>query len=148
MKQRMEIKKVEPRIYEAMMVAESLLENFSIEPKLSELIRVRASQLNGCGYCLDMHTKDARKAGETEQRLYTVSTWRDIPFFTEQERVALQLTEEVTLISEKGVSDELYEKVVNTFGEKGFAELLFTIMTINNWNRLAIATRTQPPLEH
>lgn len=144
MKQRMEIKKLEPRIYDAMLVAEKTVSQFGIEPRMLELIKIRASQLNGCGYCLDMHAKDARKLGETEQRLYTVAAWRETPFFSEQEKVALMLTEEVTHISKHGVSDEVYQKSVALLGEKLVAQILFAIMTINNWNRLAITCHTMP----
>lgn len=145
MKQRLDYKTAEPKVYEAMSFMEKATKNFGIEPKLLELIKIRASQLNGCGYCLDMHTKDARKIGESEQRLYTVAAWWETPFFSEEEQAALKLTEEVTLISKKGVSDETYQKVVTLFGEKGFAQLLLAIITINGWNRIAVATHLIPP---
>ena len=145
MKQRLDYKTAEPKVYEAMSFMEKATKNFSIEPKLLELIKIRASQLNGCGYCLDMHTKDARKIGESEQRLYTIAAWWETLFFSEEEQAALKLTEEVTLISKKGVSDETYQKVVTLFGEKGFAQLLLAIITINGWNRIAVATHLIPP---
>ena len=107
MKQRMSIKKEEPRIYKAMNEAEDQLEAFGLDPKLSLMIYTRASQLNGCGYCINMHTKDARKAGETEQRLYALSAWWETPFFTEEEQVILKLTEEITQLTRSGVSDEV-----------------------------------------
>jgi AhpD family alkylhydroperoxidase len=145
MKQRLDYKTAEPKLYEAMLFMEKTTKGFDIEPKLLELIKIRASQLNGCGFCLDMHARDARKIGESEQRLYTVAAWWETPFFSEEEQVALKLTEEVTLISKKGVSDETYQKAIALFGEKGFARLLLAIITINGWNRIAVATHLAPP---
>lgn len=144
MKQRMDYKKAEPKVYEAMSFMEKTVKGFGIEPKLLELIKVRASQINGCGFCLDMHSKDARKIGESEQRLYAVAAWWETPFFSEEEQVALKLTEEATLISKKGVTDETYQKAIALFGENGFAQLLLAIITINGWNRIAVATHLAP----
>ena len=140
MKSRMSIKNSEPRIYQAMSAAEDQIKMFNIDPKLKELIKVRASQINGCGYCINMHTKDARKLGETEQRLYALSAWRETSFFTEEEQAALKLTEEVTQISNHGVSDDVFEKAVSMFGQQIVAQLIFMIITINSWNRIGIAT--------
>src|SRR5690348_12093446 len=109
-----------------------------LEPALVELVKLRASQINGCGYCLDMHSKDARAAGETEQRIYVLSAWREAPFYTPRERAALAWAEAVTLISE-GVTDELYESVREHFTEKELVDLTLAIVTINGWNRLAIS---------
>lgn len=144
MKQRLDYKTAEPKLYEAISFMEKTTNGFGIEPKLLELIKIRASQLNGCGFCLDMHARDARKIGETEQRLYTVAAWWETPFFSEGEQVALKLTEEVTLISKGGVNEETYKKAVALFGEKGFAQLLLAIITINGWNRIAVATHLAP----
>lgn len=114
-----------------------------LERPLLELVKIRASQINGCGYCLDMHTKDARSAGETEQRLYVLSAWREAPFFTERERAALEWTEAVTLVSQNDVSDALYERVRSHFDEKELVDLTIAITAINSWNRLAVAFRTE-----
>ena len=140
MKSRISINDLEPRIYQAMSASDKQIELFKLDPKLKELIKVRASQINGCGYCINMHAKDARKLGETEQRLYALSAWWETPFFTEEEQVALKLTEEVTLISNHGVSDEVFENALSTFGQQMVAQLIFTIITTNSWNRIAIAT--------
>jgi AhpD family alkylhydroperoxidase len=140
MKSRMSIKKEEPRIYKAMIEAENQLETFELDPKLKELIKIRASQLNGCGYCINMHAKDARKLGETEQRLYAISAWWETPFFTEEEQVVFKLTEEITHLTKSGVSDDLYEKALAIFGKQRLAQIIFSIITINAWNRIAVAT--------
>ena len=113
-----------------------------LEDSLIELVKLRASQINGCAFCLDMHTKDARAAGETEQRLYTLSAWRETPFFSERERAALEWTEKLTLISENEVSDSLFETVSAQFNEKELIALTICINAINSWNRLAISFRT------
>lgn len=130
---------VEPRAYEAMNAAEEQLATFDLDPKLMELVRVRASQLNGCGYCINMHTEDARKLGETEQRLYAVSAWWETPFFTEEEQVALKLAEEITMIHKEGLSDTTYEKAIEIFGKQKTAQLIFTVVVVNSWNRIAIS---------
>ena len=140
MEPRIVIKTEEPRVYEVMGMAEKTIKSFGLDPRLIELIKIRASQINNCGYCLDMHTRDARKAGETEQRLFTLSAWWETDFFTETEQAAIRLTEEVTRISENGVSDEVYQLVLKHFGTQGFAQLILVINTINSWNRIAIST--------
>jgi AhpD family alkylhydroperoxidase len=113
-----------------------------LEPSLLELIKVRCSQINRCAFCLDMHTKDARLAGETEQRLYALSAWQETPFFTERERAALAWSEAITYISEDEVDDALYEEVRRYFSEKEIVDLTLAVITINGWNRLAIPFRT------
>lgn len=128
-------------IIKAMYGLEAPLRNSSLEPALRELIKTRASQLNGCAYCLDMHTKDARAHGETEQRLYALSAWRETPFFTDRERAALEWTEHLTLIASKGVSDELYARVREHFSEEEIVHLTLAVVEINGWNRLAITAR-------
>jgi AhpD family alkylhydroperoxidase len=120
------------------------VEACGLEASLVELIKMRASQINGCAYCLDMHSKDARALGETEQRLYTLSAWRETPFFSERERAALAWTEAVTMISGGPVPDTLYETVRRQFSEKEIADLTFAVIAINGWNRLAIPFRTPP----
>lgn len=114
-----------------------------LEASLLELIKIRASQLNGCAYCLDMHTKDARAAGETEQRIYLLSAWRESPFYSERERAALAWTEAVTLVS-GGVPDEVYEAAREQFSEKELVDLTWAITLINGWNRMAISFRSVP----
>ncbi|MCG6162357.1 carboxymuconolactone decarboxylase family protein, partial [Leptospira bandrabouensis] len=108
---------------------------------LYELVKIRASQLNGCAFCINMHTKDLRDMGEAEKRIYLLDAWREATFYTEKEKAALELTETVTKISEKGVPDETYEKVRKHFNEKEFVALIILINTINSWNRIAISTR-------
>lgn len=121
-----------------------LRKSSGLEPSLLELVRLRSSQINGCAYCIDMHTKDARASGETEQRLYTVSAWRETPFFTERERAALLWTEHVTLISQEHISDDVYEQVNQHFVGEELVNLTLAVVTINGWNRLAIAFRAVP----
>ena len=115
-----------------------------VEQSLLNLIYFRVSQINGCAYCLDMHTKDARKAGETEQRLYALSAWRETPFYTDRERAALEWTEALTLISQNDVPDSLYGHVHKFFDEQEMVALTMAIVAINGWNRLAISFRTVP----
>jgi len=110
-----------------------------IEPKLFELVKTRASQINGCAYCIDMHTKDARHAGETEQRLYALNAWRESPFYTDRERAALEWTEAVTLVSDSHVPDDVFERVSAQFTEPELVALTFGVVVINCWNRLSIA---------
>lgn len=133
-----------PEAIKGMLELEKYVHNSGLERPLYELVKTRASQINGCAYCLDMHTKDARKAGETEQRLYALSAWRETPFYTERERAALEWTEALTLISENDVSDELYKNISNHFNEKERVALTMAIIAINGWNRLAISFRTVP----
>ena len=128
-------------VLKAMYGLEAPLQNSSLEPALRELVKTRASQINGCAYCLDMHTKDARALGETEQRLYGLNAWREAPFYTDRERAALEWTEQLTLIAGRGVPDELYARVREHFSEEELVKLTLAIVQINGWNRLAIAAR-------
>jgi AhpD family alkylhydroperoxidase len=121
------------------------LDNAGVDPKLRELIRVRASQLNGCAYCIDMHTKDARAIGETEQRLYALPAWRETPYFTSRERAALAFTETVTRLSETHVPGEDYAAVAAEFGEQEIAALTSLIIMINAWNAVSVTTRAWEP---
>jgi len=121
-----------------------LRKSSGLEPSLLELVKLRSSQINGCAYCIDMHTKDARALGETEQRLYTVSAWHETPFFTERERAALLWTEHVTRISQEHVSDDVYEKVSQHFTAEELVNLTLAVVAINGWNRLAISFRSVP----
>ena len=139
MKERMSINKAEPGIYKAMAASDYKVDSFELDPKLKELIRVRVSQINGCGYCINTHTKDALKIGETSQRLFAVSAWWETPFFSEEERVVLKLAEQVTNISNGGISDDVYNNALNILGETKLAQAIFVIITINSWNRIAIS---------
>jgi AhpD family alkylhydroperoxidase len=143
MKTRIHIDKVEPAGYSAILGLEKFIESTSLTRTHKELIKIRASQINGCAFCINMHTKDARKAGETEQRIYALNAWRDTPFFTEEERAILALTEEVTLISNH-VSDETYEAAAKILDEKYLAQVILAIITINAWNRIGISTNLIP----
>ncbi|MBK6730232.1 MAG: carboxymuconolactone decarboxylase family protein [Bacteroidetes bacterium] len=144
MKQRLNYGEVAPEAMKAMYGLENYVKNSGLEISLYELVKTRASQLNGCAYCIDMHTKDARKAGETEQRLYALNAWRETPFYTERERAALEWTEALTLIASNAVSDELYALVRKQFTEQEIVALTMAIVAINGWNRLAIGFRTVP----
>jgi len=115
-----------------------------LDPKLFELVKTRASQINGCAYCIDMHTKDARAAGETEQRLYALNAWRETPFFTDRERAALEWTEAVTRVADTHVPDDVYARVSAIFTEPELVALTFGVIVINSWNRLSISFR--PPV--
>jgi AhpD family alkylhydroperoxidase len=112
-----------------------------LERSLFELVKIRASQINGCAYCIDMHTKDARAAGETEQRIYALNAWRETPFFTDRERAALEWTEAVTRVGETHVPDEIYQRVAAEFDESELVALTFGVIVINSWNRLAVSFR-------
>lgn len=139
MTQRMNYYEIAPDAMKIMMEMEKYTKKSSIERKLRELIKIRASQINGCAYCINMHSADAKKMGETEQRLYCVSAWRECTFYSATEKVALELTEHITLIPEKRVSDELYERVRKHFDEKAYVDLVILINQINSWNRISIA---------
>ncbi|MCE9537919.1 MAG: carboxymuconolactone decarboxylase family protein [Bacteroidetes bacterium] len=144
MKARLNYSEVAPDALKAMLELEKFVTNSGLEKSLYELVKTRASQINGCAYCLDMHTKDARIAGESEQRLYALSAWRETPFYTEHERAALEWTEALTLISKNNVPDSLYEATRKHFSEKEMVTLTMSIIAINGWNRLAIGFRTVP----
>lgn len=144
MKERLNYAAVSPEALKAMLELEKYAAASGLERTLYELVKTRASQINRCAYCLDMHTKDARKAGETEQRLYALSAWRETPFFTDRERAALEWTEALTLISENGAPDSLYNEVRNHFDEKEMVALSMSIIAINGWNRLAIGFGSVP----
>ncbi|MGR6906199.1 carboxymuconolactone decarboxylase family protein [Lysinibacillus sp. BSL11] len=139
MTQRMNYYEVAPDAMKIMMEMEKYTKKSSIERKLRELIKIRASQINGCAYCINMHTADAKKMGETEQRLYCISAWRECTFYSDAEKVALELTEQITLIPDKRVPDELYERVRKHFDEKAYVDLVILINQINSWNRISIA---------
>ena len=113
-----------------------------LERRILDLVKIRASQMNGCAYCIDMHTKDARAAGETEQRIYALDAWRETPFFSDRERAALDWTEAVTRVGDSHVPDEVYERVSREFDEEELVKLTMEVVVINGWNRLSIALRT------
>src|SRR3984885_451941 len=145
MQARLEAQKVSPAAYQAMLGLEMFVrEQTKLEPALLHLVKMRASQINGCAYCLDLHSKDARAEGETEQRLYALSAWEETPFFTDRERVALALTEAITLVREVHVPDAVYEKAKESFFDEELVNLTLAIITINGWNRLAITFRMVP----
>jgi AhpD family alkylhydroperoxidase len=133
-----------PKAYQAMAALEQFVDSCGLERPLLELLKMRASQINGCAYCLDMHSKDARALGETEQRLYALNAWRDAPFYSERERAALEWTEAITLISETHAPDDVYERVSKQFSPEELTNLTLAIATINSWNRLCIAFRVMP----
>ena len=137
--ERMNIHRRAPDVSKAMAELE---QEITLEPVVRELVKLRASILNGCAYCIDMHTKVARKGGESEQRLYAVAAWQDAPFFSERERAALALTDAVTLVAETHVPTEVYEQAALYFDSEELAHLIWQIAAINVWNRVAIATRT------
>ena len=140
MESRVNIQQVEPAAYQAMYGLEKYLSTSKIDPILLELIKMRASQINGCAFCLNMHAIDARKIGETEQRLYLLNAWKETTLFTEEEKAVLGLTEEVTLISNH-VSDATYQNAASLFNEQELSQIMMAIVTINAWNRIAIATK-------
>src|SRR5690606_13677861 len=133
-----------PGVWKAMRAMQDYVDSTGLEPLLLELVKIRASQINGCAYCIDMHTKDARMLGETEQRLYALSAWRETPVYSERERAALQGTEALALLPHNDVPDELYEEIRQHFSEKDLADLTLAIITINGWDRLAISCRLVP----
>lgn len=128
----------------ALYALEQSIRKGGLETSLLELVRMRASQVNGCAYCLDMHSKDARAEGETEQRLYGLSAWREAPYYTDRERAALAWTESVTLVSRDQVPDDVYERTRRQFSEAELANLTMAVVAINGWNRIAIAFRAVP----
>ena len=145
MSKRIVIRDLEPAAIMAMVELEKYLAGTEISPLHQELIRIRVSQINGCAYCIEKHTHDARKKGETERRIYALNAWRETPFFTEEEKVILALTEAVTLIN-KGVPDEIYRQAVEVIGEHKTAQVIIAAITINAWNRIGISTGMQPAL--
>jgi AhpD family alkylhydroperoxidase len=144
MEQKLDYWKLASQGLSALRQLQGYVEGCGLEHSLLELVKTRASQINGCAYCLDMHTKDARAAGETEQRLYTLSAWRETPFFNARERAALAWTEAVTCISEHHMNDALYEELRSHFSEKEIVDLTLAVVAINSWNRLAIPFKTPP----
>jgi len=145
MQQRINVFKTDGNAYQAIMALENYIDTTGINKTHRELIKIRASQINKCAYCLDMHTHDARQAGETEQRIYTLNAWRETTFFTEEERAILALTEEVTMIT-GGVSNETYENAVRVLDEQYYVSVLMAIVAINAWNRIGVTSELKPLL--
>lgn len=144
MKQRLNYNTASPEAFAAMLGLEKAARQSSIEMPLIELVKMRASQINGCAFCIDMHSKDARAEGETEQRLYGLSAWREAPYYTDRERAALEWTEALTLVADNHVPDEVFDAVRPHFNDKELMDLSLVIIAINGWNRLAIGFRTVP----
>ena len=144
MKPRIEYRNVAPGAVEAMSGLERYLAGSGLEPSLLDLVKLRASQINGCAYCIDMHTKDARARGESEQRLYALSAWRETPFYSERERAALEWAEVLTQIPEHGVCDEVYQRVRAQLSDKELSDLTFVVMSINAWNRINVGFTVVP----
>lgn len=144
MNARIDLKHVNPGVMHAMLGLERQVRQATLEPRLIDLVRMRASQLNRCAFCLDMHSKDARADGESEQRLYGLEAWRETPYYSERERAALEWTEALTLVADHGVPDDVYERVRTQFSEDELVHLSLAVVAINGWNRLNIAARTVP----
>lgn len=144
--QRLDIHRVDPKAYQAVLAMENYVCTSGLDPRLYELVKIRASQLNGCAFCLDMHNRDARKAGEDQRRLDVLSAWREAPeLFTDTERAALAFTEAVTRIGDAGVPHAVWNDIAAQFDEAGIVHLLMAAATINVWNRLAVTTHQQLP---
>ncbi len=144
MEPRLKPKEVAPDGFRAFLYLDRYVNTSGLEPSLMNLIRLRASQINGCAYCIDAHTKDARAQGETEQRLYALSAWHETPFYSDRERAALAWTEALTLISANNIPDDLYELVSQQFTEKELVDLTLAVIAINGWNRMADSFRPVP----
>lgn len=144
MQQRININSIEPNALKAMMGLETYIAQVAISKSLKELIKIRASQINGCAYCIDMHTTDALKNGETNQRIFLLSAWREThTIFTEEEKMVLTITEEVTLIHQDGLKDETYEKAQKLFTDNQIAQIIMAVVVINAWNRIAICSHLE-----
>lgn len=139
-----DVQEVNPEVYNFMLKLEGFIATSGLEHTLYKLIKIRSSQINGCAFCLDMHTQDLRSKGESNQRIDLVSVWRDVPFYSAREKAVLELTEVVTLISTAGVPDGIYRKVREHFSEKEYLTIIMAINTINNWNRLMLSAGMVP----
>jgi AhpD family alkylhydroperoxidase len=144
MQTRLNAAAIAPGAYKAMIGLETYLHGSGLDAKLIHMLKLRASQINGCAYCIDMHWKDAKAVGETEQRLYGLDAWRESPYYTDQERAALEWIEAVTLVSQTHVPDAAFDGVKSHFSDKEIVDLTVLAATINAWNRLAIAMRSEP----
>ncbi len=148
MKKRIDFNVVQPSAYDAMDALDKFVNESSIDKLHREFIKIRASQINGCAYCVDAHSRDARKLGEPEQRIFLISAWREAgEIFSEEERLLFQMTEEISLIHQHGLSDDVYEKAITIFGEEKTAQIIMAIVTINAWNRIGVATHLKPSVK-
>lgn len=145
MEKRINLQEIEPKAYKPLYALEAHLASSPISKTHRELIKIRASQINGCAFCIDMHTKSALQNGETPQRIFLLNAWKEANLFTEEERVILAVTEEITLIHQHGLTDETYQKALATFGENYLALIIMYAVTINAWNRIAISTKLEIP---
>ncbi len=143
MAKRININALEPQAYKGMMALENYLATAKLSKIQKELLKIRASQINGCAYCLNMHTTDALKYGETNQRIFLLNAWQETDLFTEEEKVILAMTEEITLIHKHGLSEETYKKAIQFFDKNQIAQIIMAIVTINAWNRIAISTEME-----
>jgi AhpD family alkylhydroperoxidase len=144
MEARLDYSRLSPALFRSYLALNNAAASAGLEPSLLELVKMRASQINGCAYCIDMHSIDARANGESEQRLYLLNAWREAPFYTDRERAALAWTEALTLVSESHMPDDLYEETRRHFSEEELVNLSWAIVVINGWNRISIAFRSQP----
>jgi AhpD family alkylhydroperoxidase len=145
MSKRLNIKSLTPEVYQNLTQLSQFVANAGIDPLQQELIKIRASQLNGCAYCMDIHTRAALKLGENPRRLAVLSAWRDVEdWFSEEDKVILKLTEELTIVTNHGLSEETYEQAIDCFGEMMTAKLIIAVININSWNRLGISQRLHP----
>jgi AhpD family alkylhydroperoxidase len=147
MQQRLDAMKISPAAYKALAGLQAYVDQSGLEKSLIELVKIRASQINGCAFCLVMHTNDARKHGESDDRMHLLNAWHEAPVFNDRERAALAWTEAVTLVSETHVPDEVYEEARRHFSEKEMVDLTMAVVTINSWNRASIAFRAQPQVK-
>ncbi len=147
MEKRINIMQTLPEAIKAISGLDKFLQTSRLSNIHKEMIKIRASQINGCAYCINMHTKDARKYGETEQRIYLLSAWRETDFFTEEEQVILAMTEEITLISAQGLTENTYQKAVKVFDAEYLSQIIMAIITINAWNRIGVSTRMEPAID-
>ena len=147
MQQRIDVTKVSPAAYQAVAALQSYVDQSGLDARLRELIKIRASQINGCAYCLAMHTRDARKLGESDERMHLLNAWREAPLYTARERAALGWTEAITLVAQGHVPDAVFDEVRKHFSEKEIVDLTAAAVAINSWNRIAIALRAPPQVE-
>ncbi|MFB6453829.1 carboxymuconolactone decarboxylase family protein [Chitinophaga sp. Hz27] len=143
MDQRIKIEEIESGAYRGMIILENYLKTSTLTDIQKHLIKIRASQINGCAYCLNMHTKDALQLGETQQRIFVLSAWRETHLFTEEEQILLEMTEEITLISKQGLTEATYQKAKKAFDDNTIAQIIMSIVAINGWNRIAVSTHKE-----
>lgn len=147
MQQRIDVTKVSPAVYQAVAALQAYVDRSGLDAKLRELIKIRVSQINGCAFCLAMHTRDARKLGETDERMHLLDAWREAPLYSARERAALAWAEAITLVAQGHVPDEVFETVRKQYSEKEIVDLTAAVVAINTWNRIAIAFRVPPEVD-